>query len=104
MSEAYDHTLIYRLNLQPAIFQNPNGAHKCIVSKVPSLKYLLSFVAMMIIRVAPIIPSSFTPVVIDPPSQWKFLRNIFLRYPLHCSDIVELTKHDNSEYYLRLSK
>ena len=93
------------LNLQPAIFWNSNGVHKCTAGKLPSpLEYLLSFVAMMIIRVAPIIPSSFTPVVIDPPSQWKFLRNIFLRYPLHCSDIVELTNHDNSEYYLRLSK
>ena len=59
---------------------------------------------MMIIRVAPIIPSSFTPVVIDPPSQMEISEKYFLRYPSHRSDIVALTNHDNSEYYLRLSK
>lgn len=53
-----------------------------MAGKLPSpLKYLLSFVAMMIIRVAPIIPSSFTPVVIDPPSQMEISEKYFSALP-----------------------
>ena len=96
--------MIHALNLQPAIFWNPT-----VCTNVWLVSFLLLSISYpSLLWWSFVSPLSYHRVLLPwwltLQAKWKILRNLFLRYPLHCSDIVALTNYGNSEYYLRLFK